>query len=50
MKEIYMEVKNCKKIGVIIFIATAAASQMKLADEYIYRVYKYDFQEFYFAG
>lgn len=24
--------------------------QMKLADEYIYRVYKYDFQEFYFAG
>ncbi len=24
--------------------------QMKLADEYIYRVYKYGFQDFYFAG
>lgn len=23
--------------------------QMKLADEYIYRVYKYDFKDFYFA-
>lgn len=45
-----MEVKNCKKIGVIIFIATAVASQMKLADEYIYRVYKYSFSGFYFAG
>lgn len=24
--------------------------QMRLADEYIYRVYKYDFRDFYFAG
>lgn len=24
--------------------------QMKLSDEYIYRVYKYDFKDFYFAG
>ncbi|WP_330067025.1 hypothetical protein [Blautia sp.] len=23
---------------------------MKLSDEYIYRVYKYDFIDFYFAG
>ena len=31
MKEIYMEVKNYKKIGVIIFVATAVASLVTLS-------------------